>query len=581
MKKFVVLNTLVVMAMLLAACSAPTSLLTSQAVNALDTITNNLQQQANTAVENSAQTGQAAQEKALQSTPAPVVASGEATSLLAAYEGVLQNVYTQVNPSVVNIRVLVSAPSTGNLNIPGLPFQFPGQPNQPQNPQNPDGNQPSTPEFGQALGSGFVWDNQGHIVTNNHVVEGAQKIEVTFADGTVLEAKLVGTDPDSDLAVIQVDRPANELVPLTLANSHDVKVGQLAIAIGNPYGLEGTMTAGIISAMGRTMPVEMGMNSAGSYSIPDIIQTDAPINPGNSGGVLVNDQGQVVGVTFAIESASGANSGIGFVIPSAIVNRVIPSLINTGKFEHPYLGISGGTLVPALAEAMNLKSNQHGVMVSEVVPNGPADKAGVHGSDRQVTIEGSDTKVGGDVITAINDQPIKSMDELISYLSSDTQIGQTVTLTVLRGGKQMNLSVTLEARPAKQAASETTAQQQQPQQPARAWLGIRGMTLIPAIAGAMKLDSSQEGVLVIDVESKSPADKAGLKGSLEQATVEGQPVMLGGDVIVAFNGTPVTSMEDLLAQLTQAEPGQTITLSVLRNGESLDLSVVLGERPAQ
>jgi S1-C subfamily serine protease len=581
MKKFVLLNTLVVASMLLAACSAPTSILANQAASALDEITNNIQEKADAAAEEASQAAQTAKEKALQATPAPVMPASEATSLLAAYEGVLQNVYSQVNPSVVNIRVLVNAPAAGSFSMPGLPFEFPGLPNSPQNPESPDGSQPSLPEFGQALGSGFVWDSQGHIVTNNHVVEGAEKIEVTFADGTVLEAKLVGADPDSDLAVIKVDRPADELVPLQLANAEDVRVGQLAIAIGNPYGLEGTMTAGIISAMGRTMPVEMGLNSVGSYSIPDIIQTDAPINPGNSGGVLVDDQSQVIGVTFAIESASGANAGIGFVIPSSIVGRVVPVLIDHGKYEHPYLGISGGTLVPALAEAMDLKSDQRGVLVSEVVPNGPADKAGVHPSDRSVTIEGSETMVGGDVITAINDQPIQSMDELISYLSSDTEVGQTATLTVLRQGEQMDLRVTLEARPSKQAASETTGQQEQTQQPARAWLGIRGMTLIPGIAEAMNLDNSQEGVLVIDVEASSPADEAGLKGSLERGTVEGQPVMLGGDVIVSYNGESVASMEDLLAQLKQSEPGQTVTLTVLRNGESLDLTVTLGERPSQ
>ncbi|OGO34875.1 MAG: hypothetical protein A2W35_20685 [Chloroflexi bacterium RBG_16_57_11] len=581
MKKFVVLNTLVVFSMLLAACSAPTSILSNQAANVIESIANNLEEEANTAAEKASQAAQTAKEKAVQAPPAPAVPSGEAASLLAAYEGVLENVYTQVNPSVVNIRVLVSSPAGGSFSIPGLPFEFPDLPQMPQDPEAPEGSQPELPdmpEFGQGLGSGFVWDSQGHIVTNNHVVESAEKIEVTFADGSVFEAKLVGADPDSDLAVIKVDRPADELIPLQLANSADVRVGQLAIAIGNPYGLEGTMTAGIISAIGRTMPVEMGLTSRGSYSIPDIIQTDAPINPGNSGGVLVDDQGQVIGVTFAIESASGANAGIGFVIPSAIVERVVPVLINNGKYEHPYLGISGGTLVPAMAEAMDLKSDQRGVLVRDVVPNGPADKAGVVASNRPVTIEGSETMVGGDVIIAMNDQTIKSMDELISYLSSDTEVGQTLTLTVLRAGEQMDLRVTLEARPKQQAASETTGQQEQTQQPARAWLGIRGMTLIPAISDAMNLDNDQEGVLVIDVETGSPADEAGLKGSLERATVEGQPVMIGGDVIVAYNGESLTSMEDLLAQLKQSEPGRTATLTVLRGGESLDLTVVLGER---
>jgi serine protease Do len=589
MKKFALINTVVVLSILLAACSAPTASLSNQAANALESAANSLKQSSGAAPEEAAE---AAQSQSPQTTPAPVVQSGEALSLLAAYEGALQNVYTQVNPSVVNIRVLVDQSSASGLpegfQMPELPFNFPGMPG---NPSSPEGNTPSQPQFAQALGSGFVWDDQGHIVTNNHVVDGASKIEVTFADGKVLDAKLIGRDPDSDLAVIQVDRPANELVPLQLTNSDDVQVGQLGIAIGNPYGLEGTMTAGIISAKGRTMPVGETLGNGISYSIPDIIQTDAPINPGNSGGVLVNDHGQVIGVTFAIESATGANAGIGFVIPSNVVQRVIPALLKDGNYQHTYLGISGTSLVPSLAEAMNLSSDQRGVLVAEVIPNGPADKAGVQGSDRQVAIEGNDVNVGGDVITAIDGQTIQTMDELISYLARSTEVGQKVSLTVLRDGKQTDLSVTLQARPATQAASTTTGQenqqnqpnqenQSQNQQPARAWLGIRGMTLIPAIAQAMGLDNNQDGVLVIDVEADSPADNAGLKGSMSSTEIDGQQVMLGGDVIVAANGENIGSMEDLLAQLKQAEPGQTVTLTILRDNQTLDLSVTLGERPA-
>jgi S1-C subfamily serine protease len=488
---------------------------------------------------------------------------------------------------VVNIRVLVDQSNVSGFQMPegfempGLPFELPGLPG---NPNAPEGNTPDLPQYGEGLGSGFVWDSQGHIVTNNHVVENAEKIEVTFADGTVQQAELVGADPDSDLAVIKVDRPANDLTPLQLANSDDVNVGQLAIAIGNPYGLEGTMTVGIISAIGRTMPAGTNFGVGRTYSIPDIIQTDAPINPGNSGGVLVDDQGQVTGVTFAIESTSGANAGIGFVIPASVVGRVVPTLIDKGSYEHPYLGISGGTLVPSLAEAMDLPSDQRGVLVSEVVPDGPSDKAGLRGSENEVTIDGSPVNVGGDVITAIEGQPIQGMDELISYLASDTQVGQQVTLTILRDGDQMDVRVTLEARP-KTAATVTPVEQEQEQgqqqnpQPARAWLGIRGMPMIPAIAQAMGLDNNQDGVLVIDVEAGSPADEAGLQGSLERTSIEGQSMMIGGDVIVALNGESIGSMEDLLAQLQQAEPGQTVTLTILRDGESMDLPVTLGERP--
>lgn len=573
MKKIITINSLVVLALLLTACSAPAAILSERASEALGAVANNLN------VANEEASG-AEQPQVQQATPAPALPAGEAASLLAAYEGVLQNVYNQVNPSVVNIRVLVDQSNISGFQMPGLPFEFPGMP---ELPNQPEQNNPDLPQYGEGLGSGFVWDTQGHIVTNNHVVENAAKIEVTFADGTVKEAELVGADPDSDLAVIRVDRPANELVPLQLANSDDVRVGQLAIAIGNPYGLEGTMTVGIISAIGRTMPAGQDLGIGRSYSIPDIIQTDAPINPGNSGGVLVDDQGLVTGVTYAIESTSGANAGIGFVIPANVVQRVVPSLIDKGTYEHPYLGISGGTLVPALATAMDLPEDQRGILVAEVVAGGPSDKAGLRGSEKEATIDGSQVKVGGDVIIAIEGKPLKSMDELISYLASDTQVGQQVTLTVLRDGEQMDLRVTLEARPKKQAVvtpvEQEQRQQQENRQPARAWLGIRGMTLLSPLAQAMGLDKNQEGVLVIDVESGSPADEAGLKGSFEQAEIQGQTVKLGGDVIIAVNGESVASMEDLLAQLIKAEPGQTITLTILRDGESMDLPVTLGERP--
>ena len=238
-----------------------------------------------------------------QATAVPAAAD---SGLLAAYQQTLTGIYDKVNPSVVNIRVLqkLDAASLQQGIIPGLPFDFniPGLPNngdqggEGETPQMPD-----MPQYGQGLGSGFVWDAKGHIVTNNHVVAGADKIEVIFADGTTVPAEIVGTDPDSDLAVISVKADSNLLKPVEIADSDQVKVGQLAIAIGNPYGLDGTMTAGIVSAIGRTMAASDARIGGSGYSIPDIIQTDAPINPGNSGGVLVNDQGQVIGVTAAIE----------------------------------------------------------------------------------------------------------------------------------------------------------------------------------------------------------------------------------------------------------------------------------------
>src|SRR5512142_1617932 len=301
----------------------------------------------------------------------PSTGTGASSDLLSAYQGTLESIYAAVSPSVVNISVVeqVSGSTSGGLQIPGFPFF-----------NNPRGQQ-QQPQFQGALGSGFVWDQNGDIVTNNHVVAGADKIEVTFSDGTTVPAKLVGADPDSDLAVVKVDVPAAQLHPVQMGDSHAIKVGQLAIAIGNPFGLEGSMTTGIISAVGRDLPADE--NAAQSYTIPDIIQTDAPINPGNSGGVLIDMQGQVVGVTSAIESSSNSNSGVGFAIPSAIVKNVVPALIQSGKYVHTWLGISGTTLTLDLANAMKLNASQRGALVEEISPNSPAEKAGLHGSNQQ------------------------------------------------------------------------------------------------------------------------------------------------------------------------------------------------------
>ncbi|GAP13313.1 trypsin-like serine protease, typically periplasmic, contain C-terminal PDZ domain [Longilinea arvoryzae] len=340
----------------------------------------------------------------------PVVSVDSA--LLATVQSDFEQIYKNVNPSVVNIQV---TENTGYGSSSGE-------------------------------GSGFVWDTQGHIVTNNHVVENASAITVTFADGATLDAKLVGADPESDLAVIQVDASAAELRPVTLADSQAAQVGDLVIAIGNPYGLSGTMTQGIISALSRSLTVDQSnAYTTGSYTIPDIIQTDAAINPGNSGGVLVDVQGQVVGVTAAIQSTSGSNSGIGFVIPSHIVEQVVPTLITDGSYAHPRLGISGATLTPSLAQQAGLSEDLVGILVVTVTPNSPADKAGLVATTQQYTRSGQMTVSGGDVITAIDGQAVKTFDELTSYLFNSTQVGQTVQLTILRNGVEKTVQITLEA----------------------------------------------------------------------------------------------------------------------------------------
>ena len=505
-----------------------------------------------------------------QATAAPLTETqgSDEGGLLAAYEGALENVYTQVNPSVVNIRV-VEQQSMPDINSGDLPFGF----------NLPEGDLPN--QYSEGLGSGFVWDNQGHIVTNNHVVEGATKIEVTFSDGATLTATLVGTDSYSDLAVIQVDAASDLIKPVQMADSSQVKVGGLAIAIGNPYGLEGTMTVGVISAVGRTLPVSDGMNSGAYYSIPNIIQTDAPINPGNSGGVLVDETGQVVGVTTAIESTTNSNAGIGFAVPANIVSKVVPALIETGKYEHPYLGISGMDLTNDIAAAMNLETGQRGVLVVTATEDGPAARAGVRASEDIITVDGQELPVGGDVITAINGQPIKKMDELIAYLNDQTEVGQTVQLSLLRDGKEMTLDVILAARPTTSPASAEleTGPAQEPTA-GRAWLGILGSELTPEIARAMDLSEDQQGVLVVQVESGSPADEANLQGSDQQVTIDGQTVMVGGDVITAVDDSPVTSLNELRSLIQTYPSGAEVKLSLLRKGEAIEVTVKLVERPS-
>ncbi len=364
-------------------------------------------------------------------TTAPVISG--TSQLLSAYESTLESIYSAVSPKVVNIMVLTPSNSNNN-NFQNFPFG------------NNNNNQ--SQQLSQALGSGFVWDTNGDIVTNNHVVDGASKIEVTFSDGTTVPAKVVGQDPYSDLAVIKVDVSADKLSPVTLADSTQLKVGEVAIAIGNPYGFSGSMTVGTVSGLGRVLPTsQVDQTSGASYSIPDVIQTDASINPGNSGGVLVNDLGQVIGVTSALESASGSSSGIGFAIPSEIVKQVVPSLISTGKYDHPYLGISGIDMTPDIAQAMNLPTDTRGALVEEVTSGGPADKAGLKASNTTVTINGVQGTVGGDVITSIDGNPIKSMSDLIAYLAIHTQVGQTISLSILRDGKTQTVQMTLGTRP--------------------------------------------------------------------------------------------------------------------------------------
>jgi S1-C subfamily serine protease len=298
---------------------------------------------------------------------------------------------------------------------------------------------------GTATGSGIVLDSQGHILTNNHVIEGADKIEVKLGESDKeYTAEVVGTDPASDLALLKVSAPSSELTPLTLGDSSKMEVGDPVVAIGNPFGLDRTVTSGIVSALQRQIQAPNG------FSIDNVIQTDAAINPGNSGGPLINDAGEVIGINSQIETGgNGAdgNVGIGFAIPINTAKEVISELETKGTVEHAYLGITGGTITPQLAEAVNLPVKE-GVLIASVEPGGPAAKAGLKGGSTEATIGGEPVTLGGDVITEADGEKITNMEQVIE-LVSQKKVGDKMTIKYLRDGKEQTATVTLGTRPAK------------------------------------------------------------------------------------------------------------------------------------
>jgi 2-alkenal reductase len=292
-------------------------------------------------------------------------------------------------------------------------------------------------------GSGFVYDDQGHIVTNAHVVHGSDQVEVTFYNDVIRIAEVIGEDLNADLAIVRVDLPEG-IGPLPLADMNNLAVGQTVIAVGNPFGLEGTLTQGVISALGRAIPALTG------FSIPQAIQTDAAINPGNSGGPLLNLRGEVIGVNAQIQTGgqTSVNSGVGFAIPVSIVQRVVPDLIQNGRHAWTWMGIrsSQGGLDPFIVEAMNLPVDR-GVYIASVESGGPADQAGLRGSTGTDVVNGRQVEVGGDVITAVDGQPINTFEDLLVYLALNTEPGQPITLTIVRDGQNLEVPVSLEERP--------------------------------------------------------------------------------------------------------------------------------------
>ena len=290
------------------------------------------------------------------------------------------------------------------------------------------------------VGSGFVFDKKGHIITNAHVINDAKKVIVTFLDGRSYNADVIGFDEFTDIGVIKVNADLTLLHPLTLGDSSNLKVGEQIAAIGNPFGLSGSMTSGIVSQLGRLLP------SGHGYSIPDVIQTDAAINPGNSGGPLLNMRGEIVGINTAIQSTTGEFTGVGFAVPSKTIAKIVPSLITNGEYNHPWIGISGRDIDPDLAKVLNL-NDAVGFLVITVVPDSPAEKAGIHGSDETVTIDGINYPKGGDIILAVDGIEVRKIDDILIYLQRAKSVGDEMNLEVLREGRTTNITITLQERP--------------------------------------------------------------------------------------------------------------------------------------
>jgi S1-C subfamily serine protease len=314
---------------------------------------------------------------------------------------------------------------------------------------------PERQENTTSLGSGFVYDNNGHIVTNYHVIANASIVDVTFIDGNRYTANVTGIDPSNDLAVLKIieNFTANEQLtppPLVLGNSSQLKVGDQVVAIGNPFGLEGSMTTGIVSQTGRLLPEQQ----QGGYSIPDTVQTDASINPGNSGGPLLNMNTEVIGVN----TAGIFPGGIGFAISSNSVSRIIPILLEKGNYTHPWLGISAGTLTSDVAKREGLQRSVKGIIVDSIVKNGPADKAGINGS----TTNQYGERLGGDIITAADGNPVIKMEDLISYLEIQKSPGENMTLTVFKNGERIDKQITIGQRPSASPFLTNTPQQPYP-----------------------------------------------------------------------------------------------------------------------
>ncbi|MGA8105335.1 MAG: trypsin-like peptidase domain-containing protein [Nitrososphaeraceae archaeon] len=477
------------------------------------------------------------------------------------------------------------------------------------------------------LGSGFVYDNDGHIITNYHVValaslsgESSNNISssnnntdiiVTFNDGSVYNARVVGSDRFSDIAVLRVENISeSKLVPLTFGNSSQAKIGEQVVAIGNPFGLSGTLTVGVVSGLGRTIPSladdqqeqeqpplpetpfddlfpdipglpfqqpplipdQQQQERSGAFSIPDIIQTDAAVNPGNSGGPLLNMEGQVIGMNTAIFSETGVYAGIGFAIPSNTITKTVPSLITIGSYQHPWLGLIGIDITPDIAEALGLSLEEaKGFLIIGVNEGSPADKAGVRGGDRVTNVNGREIRLGGDIVLKIDNQDVRKIEDILTYLEGQKHVGDIVQLTIVRDGKTQTVNATLTPRPGSNQSQQLQPQSEQ-QRPS---LGISGTNVTPAIAKAMNMTQAT-GFLVVDIIAEGPADKAGIRGGYLISNINGTDIELGGDVILRIDNKTVNTIDNILSYVDTKKVNDTVQLTILREGNVENVPVQLG-----
>ena len=432
------------------------------------------------------------------------------------------------------------------------------------------------------LGSGFVYDKLGHIITNFHVVDGSKnnKAYITFLDGVSYEGEIIGTDPYSDLAVVKLldmdNNISSKLIPLELANSSTVRIGEKVVAVGNPFGLSGSLSEGIISGLGRLMPAgeqnesppkefgnKLSQIPSPSFSIPDIIQTDAAINPGNSGGPLIDMNGRVIGINTAIFSNTGVYSGIGFAIPSNFLIKIVPELIQKGSYEHPYIGINGFDITPEIAKMIKLPEAV-GFLVVNVTDGSPASQSGIIGGNQTVQVNGIPLKIGGDIITHIDDKSVRKVDDILSYLENHKSIGENVNLTILRGPDlvEKEISMSLTSRPSHESDLNRPA------------LGILGLDLTPQIASLLNLTHS-DGFLITSIIENSSASKANLRGGYLVNEINGTLVELGGDIITKIDNHSIKTQGDIKEYLKTVKIGDSITITILRNGDYKTLSLTI------